>query len=95
MQVAIEACIDLAQHLIARRGWRTPRTYAEAFDVLAEHDVVPAEFIPTLHQMARLRNRLVHVYWEVDSDTLHDILQRNLSDLDRFSQLALDALSTD
>jgi len=34
--------------------------------------------------MTGMRNRLVHLYWEVDAIVLYDILQSNLSDFDRF-----------
>jgi len=34
--------------------------------------------------MAKFRNRLVHLYWEVDDAELYQILRENLSDLDRF-----------
>lgn len=34
--------------------------------------------------MARMRNRLVHLYWEVDASILHGILSSNLGDFDCF-----------
>jgi uncharacterized protein YutE (UPF0331/DUF86 family) len=34
--------------------------------------------------MVKMRNRLVHLYWEIDSDILYDTLQNNLGDFDRF-----------
>jgi uncharacterized protein YutE (UPF0331/DUF86 family) len=93
LQTAIEACLDLAQHLIASQGWRTPQTYADTFDVLAEHGVVPPHFLPALRSMARFRNRLVHLYWEVDPAVIYDLLQNNLSDFDTYAQLLLHAMS--
>jgi uncharacterized protein YutE (UPF0331/DUF86 family) len=93
LQTAIEACLDLAQHLIAAQGWRTPQTYADTFDILAEHGIVPPDFLPALRSMARFRNRLVHLYWEVDPTVIYDLLQNNLSDFDTYAQLLLQALS--
>ena len=93
LQTAIEACLDLAQYVIAHRGWRTPRSYADTFDVLAEHGVVPADFLPSLRQMARFRNRLVHLYWDVNPETLHQVLQQNLDDFDRYAALLLTELN--
>jgi uncharacterized protein YutE (UPF0331/DUF86 family) len=84
LQVAVECCIDVAHHIIARQGFRAPESYADTFSVLAENKVIEAEFVPTAHQMVRMRNRLVHLYWEVDAVILHEILQRNLGDFDRF-----------
>jgi len=34
--------------------------------------------------MACFRNRLVHIYWDVDNNTLYNILKNNLQDLDTF-----------
>ncbi|MBS1250816.1 MAG: hypothetical protein MAG431_02412 [Chloroflexi bacterium] len=34
--------------------------------------------------MAGLRNRLVHLYWEVDESILYTILQNDLDDFDQF-----------
>ena len=34
--MAIEACVDVATHIIADRGLRVPTTYSEAFEVLGE-----------------------------------------------------------
>ncbi len=87
LQVAIEACLDLAQYLIARRGWRTPQSYADTFVVLAEQGIIPDDFLPVLRRMAAFRNRLVHLYWDVDADTIHHVLQKDLGDFDRYAAL--------
>jgi uncharacterized protein YutE (UPF0331/DUF86 family) len=84
LQVSIECCLDVAQHVIADERFRAPATYADSLTVLAENDVIDAAFLPTAHRMVRMRNRLVHLYWEVDADILYDTLQQNLSDFDRF-----------
>lgn len=84
LQVAIECCIDVTNHIIARQGFRAPETYADSFTVLVENDIIEPEFALTAHQMVKMRNRLVHLYWEVDSDILYDTLRNNLGDFDRF-----------
>jgi len=84
LQVAVECCIDVANHIIAHQGFRAPESYADAFTVLAENGVIEQDFIPTAHKMVRMRNRLVHLYWEVDANILYDTLQNNLRDFDRF-----------
>jgi uncharacterized protein YutE (UPF0331/DUF86 family) len=89
LQVAIECCLDAANHIIAAQSLRPPADYADAFAVLGEAGIVPADFVPTLQQMARLRNRLVHLYWEVDDDVLYQILTTELGDFDRFKACVL------
>ena len=64
--------------------FRAPKSYADSFTVLAENGVIEPDFVPTAQRMARMRNRLVHLYWEVDADILYATLQNNLGDFDRF-----------
>lgn len=89
LQVAVESCLDVANHLIARMGFRAPESYADSFTVLAENQVVDHDFLPTLHQMARMRNRLVHLYWDIDTEVLYTTLGKNLDDFDRFKACIL------
>ena len=37
--------------------------------------------------IARFRNRLVHMYWDIDYSQIYEILSENLKDLDEFSQV--------
>ena len=82
--VAIEGAIDLCNHIIAKNALRVPEDYADAFRVLAEHGAFGPEFTTTLVQMARFRNRLVHIYWEVDSHELYGYLRDRLQDIRKF-----------
>lgn len=84
LQVAVETCIDVANYLIGRENWRRPANYGDAFVVLAENAVIGEELAATLRQMVRFRNRLVHLYAEVDAGWIHRILQEQLGDFRRF-----------
>ena len=44
LQVSIECCLDLANHLIAAQTLRPPKDYADAFAVLGEAALVPPDF---------------------------------------------------
>lgn len=57
--------------------------------MLAEADLIPIEFLPVVQRMARFRNRLVHLYWNVDAETIYEILQTRLDDFDRFKGYVL------
>ncbi len=45
--------------------------------------------------MVQFRNRLVHLYWEVDAEVIYDILQRNLEDFEIFTKQILKYLPGD
>lgn len=83
--VAIEICIDICTHLISRNGYRVPEDYGDTFMVMSEAGALDPAFTQELKKMAKFRNRLVHLYWQVD-----DILQNRLGDLKRF----LDAIAS-
>jgi uncharacterized protein YutE (UPF0331/DUF86 family) len=83
--IAIECCIDIANHVVASENYRFPKDNADSFAVLIEGGVVPAALQEPLKGMARFRNRLVHLYWEVDDQRIYDYLQTTLTDFHRFA----------
>jgi uncharacterized protein YutE (UPF0331/DUF86 family) len=82
--VAIEGTVDLSNHIISKNGFRTPEDYADTFRVMEEKGVFDAEFTGSLIQMARFRNRLVHIYWDIDDAEIYRIIQTRLQDIRRF-----------
>ena len=86
LQLLSECALDLCHHLIADRGWRTPSTYREAFQVLEENGVLDSELTRNMEKWAGLRNVLVHLYLEVDQRILYDILTRELDQIERCAE---------
>ena len=84
--VAIECCIDIASHIIASENYRFARDNVDSFAMLVEASVLPAALGEPLRAMARFRNRLVHLYWDVDDARVHEYLRDGLGDLERFGQ---------
>ena len=84
--IAIECCIDIANHIIASENLRFPKDNADSFTVLGEHSVVDPSFAISLGAMARFRNRLVHLYWVIDDRQVREYLETSLSDFDRFAR---------
>jgi uncharacterized protein YutE (UPF0331/DUF86 family) len=82
--VAIEAAIDMCNHVISRNRLRVPEDYADTFRVIGEAGFFDSEFTEKLVKMARFRNRLVHIYWNVDDEIIYRILRNNLNDLEDF-----------
>jgi uncharacterized protein YutE (UPF0331/DUF86 family) len=95
--VAIEACIDLCNHVISRNRLRVPEDYGDTFHVMAEAGALPPEFAEDLTAMGKFRNRLVHLYWKVDDRQVHQFLHSRLPVFNRFMRemgtyLGLDTL---
>ena len=87
--VAIESTIDMCNHIISRNGYRVPEDYGDTFTVMGEVGAIEEAFSEELVKMEKFRNRLVHLYWEIDDRQLHEILQTRLDDFKIF----LDSIS--
>ena len=85
LHIMIEMCIDIAGHLISDRKLRVPESYADAFRILNENSIVSDALIEPLVKMAKFRNIIVHQYEKVDPQIVISILQRNIEDLQKFS----------
>ena len=83
---AIEACVDVAQHLCAAQGWGPPRDNGDAFALLGRHGVLEPELAGRMRRAAGFRNVLVHEYVEVDDDVVLERLS-DPSDLEHFSRV--------
>jgi uncharacterized protein YutE (UPF0331/DUF86 family) len=84
--IAIECCVDIANHIIASENYRFPNDNADSFGVLVEVGVLEPGARDALRAMARFRNRLVHLYWDVDDERVHVYLQEALNDIARFGE---------
>jgi uncharacterized protein YutE (UPF0331/DUF86 family) len=92
LQVAIETIQNIGNHIIATKGYRSPKDYADIFKVLEEEKIVPGDFSEQLQKMARFRNRLVHLYWDIEAKIIYDIIQDRLGDFQRFAQIVLEEM---
>jgi uncharacterized protein YutE (UPF0331/DUF86 family) len=82
--VAIESCIDMCNHIISRNGFRAPEDYGDTFRVMNEEGALKPDFSDELVNMAKFRNRLVHIYLEVENKQVFEILQNRLNDFKKF-----------
>lgn len=98
LQLAIETALNTGHHVIGGLGLRQPADYADVFRILGEAGILDPDFAAEIEPMAGLRNRLVHVYWEVDPEQVHTLLRTRLDDFDRFAEevtAALERIDTD
>lgn len=89
LQVCIEALIDVSNHVVAREHWGIPNTSAEAIKLIVQHGVLGKDREVSLVQMVKFRNRIVHLYQEVDDSEIYRILHENLDDIKSFIQAIL------
>lgn len=80
LQMLIETCVDIANHIISEAGMRLPTSYADTFKVLSENNVVDPVLFNALEKMVKFRNIIVHQYEEVDAEVVVLILKEHLID---------------
>ena len=97
MQLAIETCINIGNRIISLEQFKydltPPETYAEVFEKLQKIGLIGENLGNKLKKMAQFRNKLVHIYWEIDDALVYDILQNNLMDIEEFLKIVLKYIS--
>ena len=80
---AIEACVDVAQHICATEGWGPPADNGDAVRLLGERGILTPELAVSMRKAVGFRNVLVHDYIEVDDSIVVGRL-KSLDDLEVF-----------
>jgi uncharacterized protein YutE (UPF0331/DUF86 family) len=86
LQLAIQACMDIASYLIGQLGLTAPDEPHNVFAVLGAEGIVSSGLAGRMVGMVRFRNILVHDYLEIDPVVVHHNLTGELDDFDQFSQ---------
>ena len=89
LHLAIESCMDVADHIVADRRLRVPATGTETFDVLGEAGMLPLVLSEALAKMVGFRNILLHDYARLDPEIVLRVLGGDLQDLERFRRAVL------
>jgi uncharacterized protein YutE (UPF0331/DUF86 family) len=89
LQVSIECCLDVANHIIASEKLRAPRDYSDSFLVIQEEGLISSELGDKLRQMAKFRNRLVHLYGEIDNTNVYEYIKGDLKDIEEFKSVII------
>lgn len=94
LHLAVEACLDLANHWIADRSLPTPDTNRDTFTVLERAGELPADLADRLRGWAGFRNILVHEYLAIDHGIAYQAIREELGDLERFAAWAAGRLES-
>ena len=86
LQMMIETCVDIAGHIIADKGFRIPKSYADTFKVLLEEKILDKKLSAIMEKIAKFRNIVVHHYDKVDAEIVAAILQNDLADFVRYKE---------
>ena len=84
LQIAIQAALDAASHIVSDGHLGEPRTNRELFSLLEGASWIDAPLAAALRNMAGLRNILVHGYDTVDLAIVRDVVEQHLDKLPEF-----------
>ena len=79
-----QATIDLSDAIISLKNFRKPTALREGFEILEEENVIPAKLREKMVKMSGFRNVVAHDYAKINYDTVYDVLQNRLSDIEEF-----------
>ena len=85
LQIAIQAALDVASHIVSDGRLGEPRTNQELFDLLQRHHWLSSALTETMRKMVGFRNIVVHGYQSVDPAIMRDIVEHRLDDLLAFT----------
>ena|SRR3989344_192342 len=87
LQVAIQACIDISNHIVSALGLKKPKKdTAETFRILAVEGILTEDFAKKMVKITGYRNILVHGYLEVNREETYRNINYHLLDLAEFGK---------
>jgi len=84
LQLAIEACLQICNILVASFGLRRPEGYHELLSIVSGQQLIPRMLAYRLELLTNQRDTLVHEASNVNHDLLYDHIHQRLEDLDNF-----------
>jgi len=82
LHLAIEALIDMGNHVIADSELGVVNWYSDIPKIMAEKEFISSELGEKWIRMIGFRNTLVHEYIDIDRKIVYDVLQNNIQDLE-------------
>jgi uncharacterized protein YutE (UPF0331/DUF86 family) len=86
LMLAVQACADVASHMIADEGWPPATSLGAAFERLRDHGVIAETVCEALVRAVGLRNVIAHGYAGVRPEMVHAAATTGLGDLEAFAR---------
>ena len=89
LHLAVEAVLDLGNHLIADQNLETPDSNRDIFRILFENKIISERLKKSLIKMAGFRNILVHDYLDLNRELEYEIIKNSIKDIKEFMRVML------
>lgn len=83
---SIEIITDIATHILAEDFALEVSSYSDAIEELGARKIVPKKFAADNADMARFRNRIIHMYSDVDLGKVYEYLKKAPTVFKRFGK---------
>ncbi len=84
LYLVCQSAIDLAEAVIAFKGFRKPTTLSENFYILNEEKMISDALTEKMVKMTGFRNVIAHDYAKINYEIVYDVLQNRLKDFEEF-----------
>jgi len=81
---AVESMANMCNHILTRMTSQVPKGYPDCFEKLYEAKIITKELGEKLRKAARLRNIMIHKYWEIDDRKVFKSARENIGDFEEF-----------
>lgn len=71
----VGAAIDINISIVTSKGEKVPDTYYDSFLMMAKLNIFPLAFARQIADSARLRNKIVHNYEEIEEEQIYQSLE--------------------
>lgn len=89
LRIALEGIFDIGRHILVKTGLGKPEDYRQILILLQQNKIIPCDFFERIKGMAGYRNRLVHLYNEIDNQELYEIIINKLDDFTEYASYIL------
>jgi uncharacterized protein YutE (UPF0331/DUF86 family) len=86
LMLAVQACADVASHMIADEGWPPATSLGAAFERLRDRSVISQTVCEALVRAVGLRNVIAHGYAGVRPEMIHAAATTGLADREAFAR---------
>ena len=93
IQRLAEAAIDIAMHIVAKLDLGVPQNSRDAFQFLAENNLIEEKMAEKLKAMVGFRNIAVHEYQKLNLKIVEAVIESEIEEVKNFSQLIIKKMS--
>lgn len=86
LERAVQLCVDIGTHIIARTDHPAPSSLGETFDVLEKMDILDTHTSTRMKKAVGFRNVAVHSYQQLNWEIVFHICHKDIVDFKTFAK---------